>query len=123
ERFPNHLVSLYLGTGRPPQYQGHIDTLMRTADAFRQDFIELPQLIHGVGYIVWPEWAKDVADTLKSGPADFAIGDAYRALGYPPIIYPTTSLVDHADGESVEVHRDGRKPGQVEPRHAWRFAG
>lgn len=119
-RFPGRLVSLYLGTGRPPQYQRQIGRMMDSADAAGLDYIELPQLIHGVGYVVWPEWSKAVADTLPGGPADFAIGDAARRQGVGNIIYPTTSLVDHLDGPSVEVHPDGQP--RIEVRKAWRFA-
>jgi hypothetical protein len=36
--------------------------------------------------------------------ADYAVGDAYGGA----VVYPCYSLVDHADGESVERHPDGR---------------
>ncbi|MDO6406267.1 hypothetical protein [Pantoea phytobeneficialis] len=117
ERFPDDLVSFYLGTGRPPQYQAVIAQRLIEADRHCWDCITLPRLIHGVCYSppqaalsgILARW-----DTAK--PADFAVGDAYGA----GIIYPYYSLVDHADGSAVEVHPDGE--GRAERRRAWRLA-
>ncbi|MDU1609372.1 MAG: hypothetical protein E6853_08150, partial [Enterobacter sp.] len=49
-RFPDSLVSFYLGTGRPPQYQMQVAERLIVADKTRSDFITLPRLIHGVCY-------------------------------------------------------------------------
>lgn len=118
ERFPDDLVSFYLGTGRPPQYQPVIAQRLIEADRHRWDCITLPRLIHGVCYSppraalagILSRW-----DTAK--PADFAVGDAYGA----GIIYPCYSLVDHADASTVEQHAD--KQMRIERRKAWRLAG
>ncbi|MDU1105418.1 MAG: hypothetical protein E7A23_03980, partial [Enterobacter sp.] len=54
-RFPDSLVSFYLGTGRPPQYQMQIAERLIVADKTQADYITLPRLIHGVCYSVPPQ--------------------------------------------------------------------
>ena len=114
ERFPSDLVSGYLGRQRPPQYQGQIRSKLTAADARGLDWITLPALVHGVCYSLPARASGGVLRSLPNGAADFAIGAAW---GKPPI-YTVPSLVDHADGPTVEKHPDGqlRKPG----RRAWR---
>ncbi|MDE7661659.1 hypothetical protein NVR71_24655, partial [Enterobacter hormaechei] len=53
-RFPCHMLSFYLGTGRPPQYQMQIAERLIVADKTRADYITLSRLIHGVCYSVPP---------------------------------------------------------------------
>jgi len=116
--FPEDMLSFYLGTGRPPQYQAHIAERLIAADRTRADHIMLPQLIHGVCYSVPPQHLPRVLARWESSkPADFALGDAWGA----PVVYPCWSLVDHADGEPVERHPD-RLP-RTERRRAWRLHG
>lgn len=116
-RFPDALLSFYLGTGRPPQYQMQIAERLIIADKSRSDFITLPRLIHGVCYSV-PQ--HDVERVLSrwdaSKAADYAVGDAHGGT----VIYPCYSLVDHADGEPVEHPVDGMP--RTERRRAWRLA-
>lgn len=114
ERFPSDLVSGYLGRQRPPQHQGQIRSKLTAADARGLDWITLPTLVHGVCYSLPARASGGVLRSLPNGAADFAIGAAW---GKPPI-YTVPSLVDHADGPTVEKHPDGqpRKPG----RRAWR---
>ena len=118
QRYPDSLVSFYLGTGRPPQYQMQIAERLIVADKTRADFITLPRLIHGVCYSVPRQQIERVLnrwDTRK--PADYAVGDAYAGN----VIYPCWSLVDHADGDPVESHPDGSP--RTERRRAWRING
>ncbi|MGP2956204.1 hypothetical protein ACTVKP_25475 [Serratia bockelmannii] len=118
QRYPEALVSFYLGTGRPPQYQMQIAERLIVADKTRADFITLPRLIHGVCYSVPRQHIERVLarwDTRK--PADYAVGDAYAGN----VIYPCWSLVDHADGDPVEIHPDGSP--RTERRRAWRING
>lgn len=115
-RFPDALVSFYLGTGRPPQYQLDIATKLIAADKARADYITLPRLIHGVCYSVPPQHIKRVLDKWNhSKAADYAVGDAYGG----PVVYPCYSLVDHADGQPVEPARDNQP--RTERRRAWRL--
>ncbi|WP_269929124.1 hypothetical protein [Kocuria massiliensis] len=108
-RYPNELISGYLGRSRPPQWQHRIESLLAHGD----DHVRLPQLIHGVCYSIPPEETGRVLAGLQDGPADYAIGDAWDR----DVLYTVPSLVDHADGEPVEKHPDGTKrtPG----RTAW----
>jgi len=116
DRFPENIVSFYLGTGRPPQKQ--IDIAMRLIDSDKKrcDYISLPRLIHGVCYSVPPQHLPRILAHWNSRKgADFAISDGYRGK----VIYPAYSLVDHADENIVEVHPDGFK--RKERRKAWRL--
>ncbi|HAV1837547.1 TPA: hypothetical protein JG919_000774 [Enterobacter hormaechei subsp. steigerwaltii] len=115
-RFPDALVSFYLGTGRPPQYQLDIATKLIAADKARADFITLPRLIHGVCYSLPQQHIKRVLDKWNhTKAADYAVGDAYGG----PVVYPCYSLVDHADGQPVEPARDNQP--RTERRRAWRL--
>ena len=116
ERFPDDLISFYLGTGRPPQYQMTIAGKLITADKQRSDFVTLPRLIHGVCYSP-PKKAIDkiLNGWSRSKAADYAVGDAYGGV----VIYPCYSLVDHLDEVSVEKHPDNTP--RTERRKAWRL--
>ena len=116
-RFPDDMLSFYLGTGRPPQYQKGIADWLIVADKSRADFITLQRLIHGVCYSIPPQSVSRVLSQWdRSKPADYAVGDAYGGA----VVYPCYSLVDHADGESVERHPDSAP--RTERRRAWRLA-
>lgn len=117
ERFHYALVSFYLGTGRPPQYQMQIAERLIVADKTQADYITLQRLIHGVCYSVPPQNIERVLSRWDSSkPADYAVGDAYGGA----VVYPCYSLVDHADGEPVERHPDSAP--RTERRRAWRLA-
>lgn len=116
KRFPDSLISFYLGTGRPPQYQMQIAERLIVADKTQADYITLPRLIHGVCYSVPPQHIERVLSRWdRSKPADYAVGDAYGGA----VVYPCYSLVDHADGEPVERHPDSAP--RTERRRAWRL--
>ncbi len=116
-RFPEALVSFYLGTGRPPQYQMQIAERLIVADKTQADYLTLPRLIHGVCYSVPPQHIERVLSRWDSSkPADYAVGDAWDGS----VVYPCYSLVDHADGEPVEHHPDSAP--RTERRRAWRLA-
>ncbi|AJB81443.1 hypothetical protein ITR14_17450 [Enterobacter hormaechei] len=116
-RFPDDMLSFYLGTGRPPQYQKEIADWLIVADKSRADFITLQRLIHGVCYSIPTQSVSRVLSQWdRSKPADYAVGDAYGGA----VVYPCYSLVDHADGEPVECHPDAAP--RTERRRAWRLA-
>ena len=117
-RFPDDMLSFYLGTGRPPQYQLEIATKLIAADRDRAEHITMQRLLHAVCYSVPPALIPKVLNRWDiSKPADFAVGDACGGL----VVYPCCSLVDHADGLPVEKHSD-RQP-RSERRRAWRLYG
>lgn len=118
ERFPDSLISFYLGTGRPPQYQLEIATKLVVSDKNRTDYITIPRLIHGVCYSVPPKYlAKVLSRWSHNKAADYAVGDAYGG----PVLYPCYSLVDHADGMQAEKPKDNMP--RLERRKAWRLNG
>lgn len=120
DAMPTDLVSLYLGTGRPPQYQPQIAHALRRADQWRETYITLPQLIHGVCYSIPAKMVRPVLDRLPDrGAADFAVGNAWKAIGGKHVVYAVRSLVEHEDCPSVEKHPDGLERPQV--RRAWRL--
>lgn len=116
ERFPDDLISFYLGTGRPVSWQARVDNALDTTFG---DFIMLSRLIHGVCYSIPKHHIDRVLNRLQRGDegADYAVG---RAWGRS-VIYPVESLVQHRDGESVERHPDGEL--RTERRVARHLAG
>lgn len=122
EQYPHNLISFYLGTGRPPQFQPLINESISLADISGSSVIYLPQLVHGVCYSIPQSWTDQVAALIpeRGVAADYAIGDAWRRVtGGRGVVYPIKSLVDHEDGVSVERHPDGQP--RTERRKAWRL--
>lgn len=107
-RYPEHLISFYLGTSRPPQYQPVVSELIRQADISGNDQIFLRRLIHGVCYSI-PK--KDIPGVLRAmnmdAAADFSIGDAWILVSGLDVCYTVYSLTEHEDGERCELNRDG----------------
>jgi len=117
DRFPDDLLSFYLGTGRPPQYQLEVATKLIDSDQRQTDYITMSRLIHGVCYSIPQHRITDVLTRWdREKPADYAVGDAYGG----DVIYPCYSLVDHADSATVERHPDNEQ--RTERRRAWRLA-
>ncbi len=115
-RFPEHLMSFYLGTGRPPQYQQEVATKLIDSDQRQTDYITMSRLIHGVCYSIPQQRISDVLARWDSAkPADYAVGDAYGG----DVIYPCYSLVDHSDSDTVEQHPDNEQ--RTQRRRAWRL--
>lgn len=115
-RFPDDLLSFYLGTGRPPQYQSEIAAKLIATDRQQADYITLNRLIHGVCYSVPRLKLNQVMSRWNHGsPADYAVGDACGGA----VVYPCYSLVDHADTATVERHPDNTP--RTERRRAWRL--
>lgn len=115
-RFPDDLLSFYLGTGRPPQYQLEVATKLIDSDQRQTDYITMSRLIHGVCYSIPQHRITDVLTRWDSAkPADYAVGDAYGG----DVIYPCYSLVDHADSDTVEQHPDNEQ--RTQRRRAWRL--
>lgn len=100
DRMPDALISFYLGTGRPPQWQARVDDCLARAN---NDYIKLNTLIHGVCYSVPPRFVNRVLSKMHDDlPADFAVGRAWGGQ----VVYPVESLVEHRDADSVERHAD-----------------
>lgn len=116
-RFPDELLSFYLGTGRPPQYQNEIAGMLVEADRTNGDYIAMSKLIHGVCYSLPVNKVQQVLSRWNQTlAADYAVGHAFGSR----VIYPCYSLVDHADTPTVERHPDNEP--RTERRRAWRLA-
>jgi hypothetical protein len=116
-KFPDNLISFYLGTGRPPQYQQQIAASLIDADKRRAAHIMMDRLIHGVCYSPPVSGLSRIMQNWnRTKAADYAVGDALGGK----VIYPCYSLVDHADGVTVERHPDNQP--RAERRRAWRLA-
>ncbi|SAZ42719.1 hypothetical protein [Citrobacter amalonaticus] len=116
-RFPGDMLSFYLGTGRPPQYQKEIAGMLVDADRVCGDHIVMSKLIHGVCYSPPPRrLARMLSAWNKTLAADYAVGEAFGGR----VVYPCYSLVDHADLPTVERHPDNEP--RTERRRAWRLA-
>ncbi|HCD6045201.1 TPA: hypothetical protein NDT41_004658 [Enterobacter hormaechei] len=116
-RFPDDMLSFYLGTGRPPQYQKEIAGMLVESDRVNADYLVLSKLIHGVCYSP-PQGrlARMLKAWNKTLAADYAVGEAFGGR----VIYPCYSLVDHAAMPAVERHPDNEP--RTERRRAWRLA-
>lgn len=115
-RFPNELISGYLGRGRPEGFQREIQYGIQDANQRRQDFMTLRTLVHGVCYSVPPRRVRALQADLRPSrgrAADFGIGAAWNR----PVLYTIPSLVDHRDEKPVEQHPDGEE--RTETRTAW----
>lgn len=97
--FPQDLISIYLGTGKPARWQQVVDTLITGSEPYSAS-ISLSMLIHGVAYLApihIQELFKDNPATLHEG-ADFHVGQVWHKATKRQIIYPVYSLVQHEDG-------------------------
>ena len=128
---PTPVVSLYLGKLRPPQYQAWIKYATERADLAEPpaSWIISPDLFHAVGVCIRHDLVADMLDSIKDltsiggdmmptpAPIDQAISWWAKEREHQ-ISYCFPSILDHADGETVEQHADGqpREPGRV----AWR---
>lgn len=112
-RFPDTPISFYLGTSRPPIFQEQIAERVSSG----AEFMTIGTLIHGVCYTIPVRHLGRVYRNLKPNlPADYAVGNAFGGA----FLYPIESLVDHEDGEPVELlRRDGEK--RTEARKAWKL--
>ena len=101
---PLNVLSLYLGTSRPKNYQVRVDGLLKNHP--NDDFITLDKLIHGVCYTMHGHLFRKVGASMDiKRPADFAVSEVFIN---PEVIYTVKSLVQHADGPSVESHADAQ---------------
>lgn len=113
---PAPIVSLYLGTSRPPQYQRRIQRAL----AKNTHWIISDELLHHVAVAIRTELVGKMLQSVECDPlpADYRIGRWAREAGHQ-ICYSNPSLVEHADWPTVITHQDGQP--RTEPRKAWRL--
>lgn len=111
------VISFYLGTSRPKDYQSIIEGKINEAGS--KPYIILDKFIHGVCYTMNQDDYKLAAERYNvNRPADFAIGECFPGKSF---VFVKDSLVEHLDSESVESHQD--KQPRTEPRKARKLAG
>lgn len=121
---PSKIVSFYLGTGYPQQYQA----LFAAATLSSSCWITHKWMRHAVCYgihrtVMLPMVAEMRKLVGKRWAPDDAIGEYARQHSIP-ISYTNPSLVDHADTTSVVTHRTHRghpTSGRSKVRKAHRF--
>ncbi len=112
-RYPDQLMSFYLGSGHPKQWMRRVDHAWDDGN----DHITLPTLIHAVTVCYPPGAARIILDHIKpSTRVDFAIGNAWNSTTGRGVVYPKASLVQHADTDQIDnptLKRAPRKARQL----------
>jgi len=122
--YPDDLVSGYLGTSYPLQ---HVKKVKELIAKTKTDYIELPELIHGVCYIIPTQKAEYIHDKInattnwKITASDFLIGKTYYTRYAKPIKYLYPSIVDHLDETPIVLHND--RLNRTKPRKAIKLKG
>lgn len=124
EYSPSLIVSLYLGTGYPQQYQRLF------SEAVEQDacWIKHRWMRHAVAYCVHVDVVESLLDQMKTlvsrrWAPDDAIGEFCQRENIM-VGYTNPSLVDHQDGKSVvanRTHRGHATFGRNKVRKAHKF--
>lgn len=112
---PAPIVSFYLGSGYPKQWQRGIQRAITKADKNDATWIISEHLLHAVAYAIRTDLIQDLLANLPDLPIDQAISEWARPRGHM-VAYPWPSLCDHSDGDTVIT---GRRP-RTTPRKAWR---
>lgn len=118
---PCDIVSLYLGTSRPPQWQHQIRQAIKHADSTNASWITTQGFIHGVAVAIRTELIPDMLNHTRECPKgfDFAIRDWARTTNRD-IAFTHPSQVDHHDSPTlIAQHPDGEP--RRRPRKAHRF--
>lgn len=124
---PTKIVSFYLGTGYPAQYQQRFTDVLNHP-GWQPCWILHRQLRHGVAYAIHPDVSLLAISHMQRLIArNFAPDDALGAFASQngePVAYSNPSLVDHRDaGTVVDVRMHlghPTAPGRKRPRRAHR---
>lgn len=113
---PTPIVSLYLGKLRPPHWQSAIRQAVEQATTQDSHYLVGTHLLHAVAVAIRTDLLADMlTSTATTQHAwDFRIAAWALERGHA-VSYTFPSLVDHADGDTVVKHPDGktRTPGRV----------
>lgn len=120
---PTPVVSLYLGTGNPPQWQHRIKHATIHADKANAAWITTNRLLYGVAVCTYTSLIPAMLASIERDqqispllPFDQAARNWASRIGFT---WP--SLVDHADTPTLINHPDGSP--RTQPRRAWRVGG
>lgn len=117
EAAPTEVVSLYLGTSRPPQWQSHATSAVLHANTTDAAFIAAPALLHAVAVCIKTPLVTEMLDHTATldDPVDEAITHWTQTTGRM-IGYTHPSIVDHQDHDTLITHRDQHP--RTQPRKA-----
>jgi hypothetical protein len=109
EHRPDDLVSFYLGTSRPPQWQAAVDDACMRAEDAGAAWITAPALLHGVAIAIPTTAIPQMLAWCQplTVPYDQRIGMYWRRVLEQRVLYTWPSLVDHDDTRSLVQHPDG----------------
>lgn len=118
EQHPDDLVSFYLGTSRPKEWQPLVDDACMQAETVGASWITASKLLHGVAIAMPTARIPDLLTWCEKPvvPYDYRIGMYWHYVLDRPIFYTWPSLVDHDDGPTLVDHGDG--DDRTEPRRA-----
>lgn len=118
EQQPDALVSFYLGTSRPPQWQAAVDDACMRAEDAGAAWISAPTLLHGVAIAIPTVNVPHMLDWCERPevPYDERLGMYWQYVIDRPVLYTWPSLVDHEDGPTIAAHPDG--DARTQPRRA-----
>ncbi|MCM6774983.1 hypothetical protein NDR87_26420 [Nocardia sp. CDC159] len=118
---PTPVVSLYLGTSRPPSVQARVHTALARADRIGAMWITSHRMLHAVGICLRAELITDMLTHTRTTPARVPADtrlDRWLRARRLQVAYSVPSLVDHHDGPTLLHHSDGQ--ARDTPRRAWR---
>lgn len=124
---PADIVSFYLGTSRPPQWQHRIREAIKKADKTDSCWMTTQGFIHGVAVAIRSDLIPDMLDHTQGCERgfDFGIRDWARNTGRT-IAFAWPSLCDHHDLPTlIKQHPDGerrnrpRKAHRIGDRNTW----
>lgn len=119
---PCPIVSLYLGTSRPIEYQHRIARALDRAARENANWLVGKRLLHAVGVAMPTESIPSLLAFLEEAPHRVAIDEAithWVAFKKLQVCYTLPSLVDHRDDATLFIHPDGQP--RTRPRKAHRF--
>ncbi|MFJ1459742.1 hypothetical protein [Nocardia sp. N2S4-5] len=122
---PSPVVSLYLGSSRPPGWmQARMQLAVDAAESADACWVMTDRMLHAVGICLRADLVQDMLvhtkHVRKLVPADQRF-DRWLRLRRLRVAYTLPSLVDHRDGLTLIDHPDGQP--RDEPRTAWRIGG
>lgn len=123
---PTPVVSFYLGSNYPTNLASRAVEMQKHAEENKHEWLQLNTLNHAVCVAIKVCWVDDMLKYVANRPKldiDAAISEWTQIRGIK-VSYPTASLVDHLDDESV-IDRNKRSDRQDrgKPRKALRFLG
>lgn len=111
---PAPILSFYLGTSYPIQWQRFIRQATTKATENNAAWIIGEQLLHAVAYAIRTDLIPDLLAHKSKAPIDEAITEWARANGHM-VAYTWPSMCDHADEPTLVTHQHANN----KPRKAW----